>query len=306
MVIDSMQTTCGATIIIPTTCSRERSVCLLRAIDSALCQAMAVQILVIVNGDRVCSELFERLWSDNRVQVFCLEEGNVSKARYFGIIQAKYNCFLFLDDDDELLPNTLKNSWEVLDRDEEACVVVSNGYFFGSKETLCVDDALYQKIQESMPLSFLERNWFAAPAALYKKSRIDVTLFDIDYRFFEISYIFFKLIENRYKILFINNAAYKCYEDTVFSASKSDEYMLSYPRMLQCIIAMQLSREIKARLRKKFIVSLNTISNYFLQQGDLKKAFFYHVKCLLNGGLIYIFYTRHFFWPLIASSKRSS
>ncbi len=286
---------CGISIIIPTTCSKHREHCLLRAIDSALDQAdIHVEVIVVANGDRFDHDLFEQLKEDRRLSVIYLPEGNVSQARYHGITQSKHDCFVFLDDDDELLPNTLKHRLDVLNADDSACVVVSNGYFFNGIDRLLVDGDFYKKILESTELSFLAKNWFASPAALYKKSRVDTVLFNVNYQYFEMSYIFFKLIERHYKLVFIKSAAYRCHEDTELSASKSEAYSLAYPCMLRLILEMDLSDPLKEKIRRKYVASFNSLSNYFLQKGDRKKAFLFHIKCLLNGGIGYVSYTRRF------------
>ena len=285
----------GISIIIPTTCSRQRVYCLLRAIDSALDQKnISVEIIVVVNGNLFDQDLFEQLKADSRLSTYYLAEGNVSKARYYGITQSNQNYFSFLDDDDELLPNTLKQRFDVLNTDNEACVAVSNGYFFDGKDRQHVDSNFHQKILESIEFSFLEKNWFASPAALYKKKKIDTMLFDMEHQYFEMSYIFFKLVEKQYKIIFINTLAYRCHEDNGASASKSEAYRIAYPGMIKLILGMDLSDAIKKILKRKYVSGLNSLSAYFLIKGDIKKAFYFHMKCLLSGGINYIFYSRIF------------
>lgn len=282
-------------VIIPTNCSESREQSLLRAVDSALDQAdVCVDVIVVVNGDRYDGGVFELLKADDRLKVFYIPEGNVSKARYLGITRCNNDYFTFLDDDDELLPNTLRYRLDVLNTDEAACVAVSNGFFFDGKDRLHVDNDFYIKIQKSLELSFFEKNWFASPAAIYKKSKIDIKLFDFEYKFFELTYLFFKLIEHNYKIIFINDVAYRCYENMSISASKSEAYLLAYPEMLLQVLKIKLSSTITNKLKRKYIKSLNSLSVYFLGKGEMKKAFYYHAKCLLNGGIEYIFFSRKF------------
>lgn len=284
---------CSISIIIPTTCNQSREQCLLRAIDSALNQTnVDVEVLVVVNGERLDRNLFNKLKLDSRLSVFYLPEGNVSKARYHGIVQSNNNYFGFLDDDDELLPDSLRDRFDVLNADDSACVGVSNGYFFDIEDHLHVDGSFYQEILNSTAFSFLKKNWFASPAALYKKSHIDIKLFNINYSYFELSYIFFKLLESHYKIAFFNIVAYRCYEDTVASASKSEAYRIAYPDMLKLILRMDLPQVIKVKLKRKYIVGLNSLSVYFLDNKKFKAAFLYHAKCLINGGFDYFPYTR--------------
>lgn len=292
----------GISIIIPTTCSKHREKCLLRAIDSVLNQVdVCVEVIVVVNGNGFDYKLLEQLKLDTRLAVFYLSEGNVSRARFYGIKQSKYNFFAFLDDDDELLQNTLKARLYALVSDRYACVVVFNGYFFNGQDMLLVDNAFYQSILGSIELSFLDKNWFPSPAALYRKDKLDLSLFDMSHQYFELTYIFFKLIEEKYKLVFINQVAYRCFQDSFVSASKSEAYRLAYPEMLRIFINMNVSNDIKNKLKRRYVISLNSLSNYYLNKNNIKKSIYFHIKCLLAGGVEFIPYTR----KLILGNKNS-
>jgi|CXWL01.1.fsa_nt_gi glycosyltransferase involved in cell wall biosynthesis len=286
----------GVSIIIPTTCSKHREHCLLRAIDSALDQAsIPVEIIVVVNGGKVDHDLFEKIKSNDRLSVLYLTEGNVSKARHFGILKSSHDYFAFLDDDDELLPNTLKQRFDALEADQYVSAVIFNGYIFnGTEDRLAVDDVFYQEVLTSIELSCLTRNIFGSLSAIFNKRNIDTDIFDIEYKYFELTYIFLRMIECRYKITFINELAFRVYEETSMSASKSEEYMLAFPVMLQQALLMKISEEMKRKLKEKYFTALNMLSVYFLNKGDIKKAFLFHMKCLLSGGVRYIFFTRKF------------
>lgn len=284
----------SVSVIIPTLCSKDRTNLLLRAISSCLAQEdLSVEIIIVVNGDRLDTELYQKINSDNRLSVFYLSEGNVSKARYYGIQQSSNDYFCFLDDDDELIPNTLVDRVAILSKNKQTAVVVSNGYFVdGEKKTLLVDDEFYQQILSSPVFGFLRKNWFTTPAALYNKKCISMGFFDIEYRYFELSYLFYKLIENNYNIEFIKQAGYNYYEDTANSASKSESYMLAYPEMLKIIMSMNLQEPVKKKLEDKYIVALNSVSVFYLNKKQFKQSFFYHYQCVINGGFSYFLYTR--------------
>lgn len=285
----------GVSVIIPTTCIKSRERSLHRAVSSAFNQSInLLEVVLIVNGEQFDRNLFEQFKADSRLSFFYLPVGNVSQARYHGIILSKYDCFVFLDDDDELLPNTLKGRYDLLNSDENACLVVSNGYFFDSEDHLLVDDAFYSNILESNEASFLNKNWFASPSVLYGKSRIDVEMFNFDYKYFEMTYIFFKIIEKRYKLVFSMVPAYRCYADTLLSASKSDDYMLAYPAMIRVVLNLDLSIETKKRLKRKYVVSLNVLSDYFIGKGKIWEAWIFYIRCLLSGGFDYLLCFRKF------------
>lgn len=285
----------GVSVIIPTTCMKSRERSLFRAISSAFNQSInLLEVMLIVNGEQFDHELFEQFKADNRLSFFYLPVGNVSQARYHGITLSKYDCFVFLDDDDEFLPDTLKGRYELLNANDDACLVVSNGYLFDGEDHLLVDDAFYSNILESKEASFLNKNWFASPSVLYRKSRMDVEMFNFDYKYFEMTYIFFKIIEKRYNLVFSMEPVYRCYADTLLSASKSDGYMLAYPAMIRLVLNFDLSIETKIRLKRKYVVSLNVLSDYFIEKGRIWDAWIFYIRCLLSGGFDYFFCFRKF------------
>ena len=259
---------CKVSIIIPTTCSKNREQCLSRAINSVLAQAnVFVEIIVVVNGDGFDHDLYESLKTDGRLTVFYLAEGHVSKARYYGVVQSSNDYFAFLDDDDELLPNTLRQRFDALEANKDVSVAIFNGYTFnGQVDQLVVDDTFLQKVTKSIELSFFEKNMFGNPSGIFNKKNMDINVFDIELKYFELTYIFLKLIENRYRLIFINEVAYRYYQNTNMSASKSEGYMLALPDMLKEAISMDISDEIKNILKKKYITALNGLSIYFLNQ----------------------------------------
>lgn len=300
--MSNQATSQGVSIIIPTTCSSQREFSLMQAIESALNQTdINVEVIVVVNGINFDQCLFEKIKVNSGISVYYCSEGNVSKARYYGINNISFDAFGFLDDDDEILPNTLKYSYYLLNENPDTAVVVSNGYFHSSDDKIHVDAGFYKDILDSQENSFLEKNWFTTPAALYKINKIDKSIFDISYKYFELTYIFFKLIEKEYKIVFNDVVSYRYYEDTIMSASKLESYKVAYPEMLKIIMGMNLSEEVKYKLKDKYIVGLNGLSVYYLENNQFKLAVYYHLKCLFSGGLKYFLYTRKVLFTIICS-----
>jgi len=85
-------------------------------------------VLVIVNGDRVDSRVFEGLKTMQGVVIHRLSEGNFPLALRYGrsVVTAEY--FSFLDDDDEYLPGALKVRVTPLINEPQIDFVATNGY----------------------------------------------------------------------------------------------------------------------------------------------------------------------------------
>ena len=103
----------SVSVIIPTTCEASRAELLLRAIESISSQRLekgGIEILLICNGSHQDPDLLNLLESKPYLKIFKLVEGNVSKARYFGVSNADGEYFCFLDDDNVYDKNFIKKN----------------------------------------------------------------------------------------------------------------------------------------------------------------------------------------------------
>ena len=122
-------------------------------------------------------------------------------------------------------------------------------------------------------------------------------MFDFHFKYFEWTYLFFSLVARRKKIVFDEAITYRIYEDNPLSVSKSTEYSLAYPGFLQELQQLDLPGRVKAALHDKYVTALNSQSNLYRQQGRWLDAWKFHIKCLTNGGLRYLPYTRRLLFP---------
>lgn len=80
-----------------------------RAIDSVLSQTYQnFEIIVVDDGSKDDSAEFVKEYDDKRVKYYYKDNGGVSSARNYGIEKATKEWIVFLDADDELLPNALE------------------------------------------------------------------------------------------------------------------------------------------------------------------------------------------------------
>src|SRR5262245_55327336 len=92
------------TVIIPTTCEKQREAQLLAAIESIKAQSgIAAKILLVVNGSRFDAPLLAQLRERDDVCVEYREVGSLPLALEYGCTRVDTEFFCFLDDDDELL-----------------------------------------------------------------------------------------------------------------------------------------------------------------------------------------------------------
>lgn len=285
-------------IIIPTTCEAARAVGLRRAIDGLLGgQGAAVEVLVVVNGERVDATVFAALQADARLRVLRIAEGNVSVARHAGLLAARGEFFGFLDDDDEYLPGALATRLAAFEGRPEVDVVVTNGYEHERGADRPMVTLPEDELQRDLAASFLKQNWFASPAPLFRAASVDPAVFAIPHRYFELSYLFFALLAQGRRFHWDAARTYRVHKDTAASASKSADFALAYPAFLESVAALPLPPALREGLRRKYLSALNALANAHLAAGRRGLAWRAHLKCLTHGGWAYLPYTRRLLLP---------
>lgn len=281
-------------VVIPTTCEAARAHSLARAIASVLGQQGAhIELLVVVNGNRVDASLLAMLKNNPRLRILELAEGNVSAARYQGLLQAGGAYFCFLDDDDELLPASIGSRLAVFRQHPDTDVVSGNGVEqMGGTEHPLVPMAA-ERISADPAGTFLASNWFASPAPLFRAAGVDRRAFDIRHKYFEWSYLFFLLLSRGTRFRFTDALTYRLYKDTAGSASKSGAYALASAEFLREVLCLPLTPAVRKGVRHKYLSALNTLANYHLSQRQRLPAWKAHLRCLASGGLHYLLFTRH-------------
>lgn len=282
-------------VIIPTMCEASRSELIYRAIESVLSQSgIILELLIVINGARYDQQLATTLQENNRLTLIWLDIANVSTARYVGVCRAHGEYFCFLDDDDEFLPGALQGRVKLLTKYADADIVVTNGFERRSGiDSPLVTIESSNEIMKDLADSFLRKNWFSSPAALFSAKTIESDLFNFNYKYFEWTYLFFLLLSKGKHFRYDEMLSFRKYEDNPLSVSKSLEYTKDYPSFLRSLMAMPLDPGIKSKINDKYITALNTRSNIELNQGLLVRAWISHLHCLAAGGWKYISYTRH-------------
>ncbi len=291
----------SVSVIIPTMCSSVRCKLLERAIDSIfLNEGLDIQVIVVINGDKYDKDLFDRLSNDDRLLILKQNIANVSMARLFGLSHSNARYFCFLDDDDELLPNGLRFRVDYLESHLDVDVLVTNGLIHRFDSVLpYLDEEKYKNKDINIELALTEINWFSSPASIFRASSVATDLFKSDLKYFEWTYLLLLLVVNNKSVKYVHHQTYKKNEDNNDSVSKTIEYKLASPQFLLSVKTLKLPATIKKILAKKYVASLHELSEIYLREGRLKDAWLFHLKCLKNGGWVYIPYTRYLLESLL-------
>lgn len=282
-------------VIVPTTCDARRTDLIYRAVGSVLTQGgIDIELILVVNGSRVDETLLTQL-STLALKVLRLSEGNVSKARYRGLQASTGEFFSFLDDDDEFLPGAMVHRFGLFG-DGVDCVV-TNGWERTNEDRPLVTDRVASLANQAPDHAFLIQNWFASPGSMFRKSSLDISIFNIEHKFFEWSLLFFRLLSASKTIRYDNAITYRKWEDNPTSASRTMKYKLANADFLGELCEMNLRPEIIAELRKKYQTALNSKSLLHLSLGQRLEAWRAHLQCVKAGGWRYLPFTRKLLLP---------
>lgn len=113
------------------------------------------EVVVVNDGSTDNSVEIVKSIRDSRITLIEQENGGPSKARNTGVKNAKGEWILFLDADDELLPNSLRLYSEGIKRAEKADMIVAPFYNYDGKEC-----ALMFTYQEGNIVNPMKKNFF--------------------------------------------------------------------------------------------------------------------------------------------------
>lgn len=286
------------TVIIPTTCEKRREAQLLRAIDSIQRQkGVSANILVVVNGKRFDPDLLAVLKSRVDLVVEYLEQGSAPKACAHARTKIKTQYFSFLDDDDELLEDSLLVRLSAFKADPSLDLVVTNGYNeIEGKRELRVKNG--ERVNEDIQMALIEANWLTSCGGVFRSDSITETFFREPAEYNEWTLLAFR-IACTCKVLFINKPTFVVHS-TPGSLSKSKAFVLSDADVIRSMIGLTDRKDVRLALEKKLCGSLHYISDYLREQGNYIEAWKYHIKSLLYpGGLAYLSFTRKLIAPWI-------
>lgn len=280
------------TVIIATTALKERRSSILKAINCILNQSEVNALpLLIVNGDRFDSDLNEELKNRSDIKYLYQREGDFSEAIYYGVKNVNTPYFSFLDDDDIYLDNALSIRLQPMLKDKDVGLTVTAGYRHGiGKEYMLPFDE--EEFALDPVAALLKSPWLSSCSGLYRKSLLDVSIFDHNYRNTQWTYLAF-IIANITKIAFINKPTFLInYTESSSSSSPFTEVCRS--RIMHEISQSKISNEQKKKFLDKKYAAYHLASEMYLQNKDLVKAWKYHMLCLINiRGMKYLSYTYH-------------
>lgn len=280
----------GVTVIIPTLGTRPFE--LDRAIASVAAQdGVEAKPLIVVNGQRYDRGLVSSLERTPGLRLHTTPVPGVSHARLEGRRLVDTPYFAFLDDDDEFLPDALRQRLET-QVETGADVVVTNGYREASGERRIIFPN-FDQCADDPAMALLQENWLASAGGLYRADTIgEEVLRDLPDHL-EMTYLAFWLAHHRV-VVRLNLPTFVIHSGATEQASASWGYCREVPDILRRMEGVTSRKELLRQLKRRRAAALHLASVTALDHRKLAAAWGYHLKSLtLGSGLRYLPYTRH-------------
>ncbi len=286
-------------VVIASRCDDARAAQLQRACESV--RAMAgdsdYSIIIVANGPRVSDSVLAWLATRSDTRVIRLRSGSYPLARRVGAEMADSEFLAFLDDDDELLPNTLAPKIAYFRQHPEVDVLATDG--------LCVNGSTITKVfppaevRPADPIEMMMRVGWGACALTLRAQKIDLSAFDSEFRHLEWTLSAF-VLARRYKFGFLDEPTYRYYADTPGSLSKSADGYIAPPELWRRLSQSYAGTRYYSAVRRRYGKVCHNASWECAQQGRVRDAWRLHAQSLLApGGRAFVLFSARLTWVCV-------
>lgn len=285
-------------VVIRTLCVADRRQALLHALDTVAAQAdIATRAIVVVNGQRFDAALRDEIAARQDVLLVQLDTASVIEAGLAGRDHVEAPLFTFLDDDDELIPNTLAEPAYWLTGHPACDVAVCNLYRESDGQRVLANSDM--RVHCANPLlTLMSGCWLCPGAAVFRTCSIERELFNFSRPFMEWTTLAFRLLAEN-KTLHFMEPATVVYKDTAGSLSKGSIHQENALLALAEIMAHPIcDPRTRSLARYKYANTLHVLAMQYWEQRAHVKAWNRHLRSLKNGGLTrYALFTRKLLLP---------
>lgn len=276
------------TVVIASVCDEARSELLQRACDSvrAMARGHTHSILVVANGKRVSPKVLTWLQSQPDVQVVRTRTGSYPLSRRIGAELAPGEFIAFVDDDDELLPDTLGPKLAVFRERPEVDVLVTDGLRITETAVTPIFPPAPQRRADLIE-TMMHAGWGAGALMLRARS-VDLSAFDAEFRQMEWT-LTTLMLARHHQVAFLDQPTYRYYETTPDSLSKKAEHSLAAPEVWRRLSRAYAGTPQFRVVRRRYGAACHNVSSILAKRGQLRRAWRAHLRSLLcPGGWIYL------------------
>src|SRR5262245_60746241 len=247
------------TVVIASVCDDARGELLKRACDSvgAMAGAHDYSIIVVANGPRVSPSVLDWLATRPEVRVIRLRSGSHPLARRVGAEMSDSEFLGFLDDDDELMPDTLAPKLAYFRQHPEIDVLVTDGLRVSDSGATRIFPPIEER-SEDLVETMMNSGWQAGALTL-RVQNIDLSAFDAEIRHMEWTLTTLDLAR-RHRLGFLDQPTYRYYETTPHSLSKRAEHWLAAPEVWRRLTATYAGTRYHTAMRRRYGTTCHTAS----------------------------------------------
>jgi len=279
------------TAVIASLCNDARADLLRRACDSirAMAGGMDYSIIVVANGSQVSPQVLSWLASRSDVRVIRLRSASHPLARRVGAELAEGEFLGFLDDDDELIADTLPLKVAEFRRQPDVDVLITDGFRIDGPEVTRIFPPAAERSSDLVE-TMMRAGWGAGTVTLRNRS-VDLAAFDPAFRHLEWTLTVLDLA-SRYRVAYLDVPTYRYYENTPNSLSKSPEHRLAAPEVWRRLSRSYAGTRYELAVRRQHGVECHHASFEYLQRGQLSDAWRFHRAALAApGGTSFLTYS---------------
>ena len=284
------------TVVIASRCDDARSELLRRACESvcAMAGGLEYSILVVANGPHVSARVLEWLATRRDTRVVRLRSGSYPLARRVGAELADSEFLSFLDDVDELLPDTLPKKIEYFREHPEIDVLFTDGLRINGDTVTKVFPPLESRSADLVE-SLMHAGWNAGALTLRTKN-VDLKAFDAEFRHLEWTLTTLELAR-RHPVGFLDEPMYSYHEDTPNSLWKSADHSLAGPALWRRLWRSYAGTRWESVVRKRYGSMCHIAASELARRGHMRAAWRFHLQSLRSSkSLTYLPYSARLAW----------
>ena len=242
------------TVVIASLCDDARIDLLKRAVGSVRAMAGSLDycILIIANGPRVSPRVLEWIATQTDIRVIRLRSGSHPLARRIGVEIADSEFVGFVDDDDELEPDTLARKIAYFREHPEVDVLVTDGWRINGPRVTKVFPPP-EKRSTDLVETLMRAGWGAGAVTL-RMQRLDLTAFDTEVRHVEWTLTTLELAR-RFRFGYLDETTYRYYETTPDSLSKCAAHIFGESRVWRRLAHTYAGTPHEATARRNYLTA---------------------------------------------------
>lgn len=243
-------------------------------------------IIVVANGTQVSPSVLDWLASKAEIRLIQLRSGSHPLARRVGAEMADSEFLAFLDDDDELMPDTLAPKIAYFRKYPDVDVLVTDGLRVNGSAVTKIFPPLENRCEDFIE-TMMRTGWGACALTLRTKN-VELSAFDAELRHMEWTLTALQLARH-HRFGFLDQPTYRYYETTPDSLSKKTIHSVAVLEVWRRLSETYTGTRYEDTVRRRYRTECHNMSWECASQGNFRDAWRLHAKSLrFVGGIVFI------------------